>query len=377
MSRIVPIVSASLVAFVILSSRAMGDQGDAMLPPTTSPSLVPPSFAIDVPQFSWDIFRVGPAEISLDDSSEIKLHYNISNRDTLIQAFEGDCRTTVPSSVLVLSSDTIVTSSTHANFTLVVDVVKENITSYSGVWTDDGVISVCLRVDLLLPSSGVSVHFHETKLLISVGLLQNFTITGVSVDREDPDEETGSVDLGFNITGFQCDQNGNPSDEVLQQGSDVYLCINTVSSDVEIADVRKLTMTQGEFSTTPIVDSFADPLTQVTISGKNATIRYQLVSDFFDDPEPQDVVANGMVLLAFTDNVGRRFLRSVSLGGRKLDENMSEEGFNVQMRLENSYILIYCYYYPEDCGFGAAPSSFGGVGLRVFAMLGSAVVLML
>lgn len=343
MSRFTTIV---VLALAVLASQAFADSEAPSLMPSASPA---PSFDIDVPQFSWFIDRVGNATFSLDESSpassEIQLHYNISIRDTQIQAFEGDdCSTPLPSYIATLDSVTTITSPSFANFTLILDL-HANVTNYPAVWTDDGLIFICLRVDLLLPSSTTSVTFHEQKLFLSVGLLQGFSITGVDLDRLNATEETGSVDVDFNVTGFQCDQDGNPSDAVLTQGSDVFLCVETTSDNVEIADVRELQMTQGGFSTTPIISGVEDPLTAVTVNGKNATIRYQIISEFFSEPNPEDIVATGSVLLAFTDNDGRRVLCTVEFGdatqayARELDEEKTETGFNVRMQVESAFTL--------------------------------------
>jgi hypothetical protein len=131
----------------------------------------------------------------------------------------------------------------------------------------------------------------------------------IDLDRLNATEVTDSVDFDYNVTAFQCDDNGDVSNEVLTQGSDVYICVETTAPNVEIAEIRELTMTQGAFNTTPIVGGIEDPLTQVTIVDKEATIRYQIISQFFADPFPDDIVATGSVLLAFTDDSGSRFLR--------------------------------------------------------------------
>jgi hypothetical protein len=45
-----------------------------------------------------------------------------------------------------------------------------------------------------------------------------------------------------------------------------------------------------------------------------------MISAFFQGPDPEDVIANGAVLLAFTDDSGRRQLCPVKLMPRVFEE---------------------------------------------------------
>lgn len=173
---------------------------------------------------------------------------------------------------------------------------------------------------------------------MSIGLLQGFEITGIELDRLNATETAGSTDFDYNVTAFHCDSSGVPTSAILTQGSDVYLCIETTAPNVEIADVRELAMSQGGVVvTTPIVAGDEDALTEVTVNGKEATIQYQIISAFFVDPNPDDIVATGSVLLAFTDDDGRRLLRSAKVATvppRKLDDK-EEESFTVTMSAQS------------------------------------------
>jgi hypothetical protein len=330
----------AIMALAVLAPRVLGESQSPSFAPSSSPA---PSY-IDVEQFEWDIEPARTAEVSLTEASnttEIKLFYNISIRDTKIQAFESDCTTPIPSIVTTLSSETVITSPTHANFTIRVDIAQKNIMNYPGVWMDvgvgEGLISMCIRLDLTLGDvAETSVNFHETVMDVSVGLLlQGFEVINIDLDRLNATEVTDSVDLDYNVTAFQCDDNGDVSNEVLTQGSDVFLCVETTASNVEIAEIRELIMTQGAFSTTPIVAGIEDTLTLVTIFDKEAIIRYQVVSQFFADPSPDNIVATGSVILAFTDDSGRRRAKVVpAVPSRDLeleDAQVEEEGFSLEM----------------------------------------------
>jgi hypothetical protein len=123
-------------------------------------------------------------------------------------------------------------------------------------------------------------------------------------------------------------------DIVLTQGSDVYICLETTAENVEIEEIRSLNFTQGVFNVTPVADGKSDSLSELFYNGKQASIRYQMVSAFFDNERPEDVIASGIVLLKFTDNDGRRDLRSAKLASpRSLQENPDEK-FNVTVSVE-------------------------------------------
>lgn len=251
----------------------------------------------------------------------------------------------------VLTSEYEATSATHSNFSVAIDIQQDNVLE-SSIWSDVGVgqglISLCVRVDLLLGDlAKTSVTFHETIMDVSIGLLQGFEITGIDLERTNATETAGSTDLDYNVTACHCNAAGSCVNDVLSQGSDVYLCVETTAPNVEFVAIQELTMVQGSFNTTPIVAGIEDPLTEVTIDGKEATIRYQIISAFFSDPDPLDIVATGAALLAFADDDGRRFLRSASVGvvgveqrvrreSALQDEELFDRGWSVQMAVESA-----------------------------------------
>jgi hypothetical protein len=337
--------------------------------PSLSPSLAPSASSaptIETPAndnltpFDWDL-EPQPDLTSFTfsedaDTSEIQLFYNISLRNTTIQAFESDCTTPIPDNVTSLDSRITNTSLTHGSFVIDVNIQQDTVTE-SPIWSDQGVgvglISMCIRLDLTLGDpADTSVNFHETVMDVTVGLLQGFEITNIDLDRVNATEVTDSVDFEYNVTACHCDGiYGDCVNDVLTQGSDVYLCVETTAPNVEIASIRDLTMAQNSFNTTPIENGIEDPLTETSIDGKEATIRYQIISQFFEDPNPDDIVATGSVLLAFTDDNGTRFLRHAKVLPAAARELNDVEGFNVRMSVESAN--------PETSG--AACGLFGGM----------------
>ena len=324
------------LAVMALSSTHHHSLATAQAPSAAPSTSLSPTFTIDVDRFDWDIERDGLAEIAFSDESdtEIKLRYNISIRDSVVRAFEIDCFTPVPDTVAALKTKRTIKSPKHADLEVDIDFAQNNVTSYPGVWTDVdvgiGLIQMCVRVDLVFGGGGTptSVTFHEQKLYINIGLLKGFEVTNIDLDRDAAGNETGSVDVDYNITACHCTGNGTCINTVLSQGSDVYICIETTADNLEIADVRELTMDQGSGTvvTYPIVGGIEDPLTLTTIDGKTAIVRYQIISAFFQDENPDDIVVSGAVLLAFLDDNGRRLLRNHVVVHRQLDELEKAEG---------------------------------------------------
>jgi len=336
------ILSFAIIGLAILASHATMEAEVSSLLPSASPA---PSY-VGVDRFDWDLDRVGNVEVEFSnaDVSEIKLHYNISIRDTEIRAFEVDCTTPLLPTVTTLSSETVIVSPTHADFTVNVDIAQDNVTA-SPIWSDvgdgEGLISMCVRVDLVLDDTTTSVNFHETKLFISISMVQGFEVVGIDLNRINATTVTDEAVLDYNVTACQCDEFGTCGSSILTQGSDVWICVKTEADNLEIAEVRELTMTQGTtFSTTPIVAGVEDPLTRVTLGGdgKEVRIRYQIISAFFSDPDPEDIVASGSVLMVLTDGNARRLMRDIKVvqRERELEEDVNEAFDDVRITLESS-----------------------------------------
>jgi hypothetical protein len=286
-------------------------------------------------KFAWDLVRLGDAAVAFSadaSESEIVLNYNISIRETNIQVFQFDCNTIVPPEEVSLNgtiSEFSPVSTTHQNLTIRVDI-KQDAVIGSGIWSDgetDGVgtISMCIRVDLTLDDENkTSVTFHEQKLDLTIGLLQGFEVTGIDLNRTEASNEDGTGNFDYELTACQCDEASVcvPEGTLLTQGEDVFICVETEAPDVEIERIQSLRMNQGTFDQFPIINGVEGPLTSVsyTTNRKEASIRYQLISRFFEDPTPQSIIANGTALLAFTDNTGGRRLLRAKLVERALAE---------------------------------------------------------
>lgn len=142
---------------------------------------------------------------------------------------------------------------------------------------------------------------------------QGFEVSGIDLHGLDASKEDKEASFDFQLSACQCDETSTCISEVLQQGSSIYICVVTTAPNGEIDKVNGLTFTQGAFSVSPIVNGTADVLTAMFVEGKEARIRHQLISAFFTDPNPADVTCTGAVSLRFTNDAGRRVLRTAKM----------------------------------------------------------------
>lgn len=342
-----PSLAPSLSVAPTFSPTVASSSTPSIAPTVSSaPSTVAPTFPpVEMGKFEWDLERHGDARFSFSeefDTGEIMLDYNISLRDAGIQLFEVDCNTTVLPTVANAQGIVTQTSRRHANLTVSIDVVQANVTG-SSIWSqnddaDEGLISMCIRVDLY-NSQGTSVHFHEQIVRVSIGLLQGFQLGTVDLSRDEADETNGDADIDYELIACQCDgEDFECLSPTLTQGSQVFLCVMSLAAGVEILGIDSLSFSQGSYSIDSIVDGEVDSFTVVTVIDQKALIRNQMLSVFFQQYNPEDVIAVGLALLGFTDERGRRRLLRAHIKNRVLDNVMEEDdvAFRVPLSVQSS-----------------------------------------
>ena len=223
-------------------------------------------------------------------------------------------------------------------------MVQENVTSspiWSNVTVGQGLVELCVRVDLLQPDLGVSVHFHETRMSISVNMIQGFQVENVDVDRESPDEENGDAEVEYTLIACQCNLQFECVALNLTQGSQALICVQSLDDGVEVVGIESLSFAQGSYSINSIVDGQVDQFTSVSLEDGRARIRNQLLSVFFEQINPEDVSATGFALLGFTEEGGRQRLLRTKITNLLADERVVEEAdasFELSLAVESSLI---------------------------------------
>ncbi len=297
-------------------------------------------------KFDWDLERIGTSRLKFTEelnTAEISLDYNISLRDFNISLREVDCSTPVDETVATASGSVTQTSLRHANLTIDIDLNQENIASspiWSNVTVGQGLVELCVRVDLLQPILGVSVHFHETRMSISVNMVQGFQVENVDVDRESPDEEAGDAEVDYTLIACQCNLQFECVALNLTQGSQALICVQSLDDGVEILAIDSLTFAQGSYSIDSIVDGQVDQFTSVSLDDGRARIRNQLLSVFFEQINPEDVTASGFALLGFTEEGGRQRLLRTKITNLLANERAVEEDASFELSLAVKSSLI-------------------------------------
>ena len=291
-------------------------------------------------KFDWDLDRLGNVTVSFSTdtaSEELVLNYNIHLRDYDVEIFQEDCLTPVASSVVGVSSDVSITSATHGDLEVTLDVRQDSVVG-SGIWTDTGVgfglIALCIRVDLLNNDvDRTSVHFHEQRLFVTIDLTQDFHVEDIDLARIAPAEESESVTIDYDLYACHCDASYVCTDNILTQGSDIFICVFSNETNVDIVSIPTLDFKQGNTTYRVVENTLEDSLTEVTIGlngGSLAVIRSQLISELFVNSDPANLTAWGDAVVAFVAR-RERGLRTLAKGS---ETGMA--GFNIEVALASS-----------------------------------------
>jgi hypothetical protein len=138
----------------------------------------------------------------------------------------------------------------------------------------------------------------------------------------------------------QCNESFECEPQILTQASDTLICIETNTTNVEIASVRQLVFKQGSLSQNAVGDGAEEELTIVNVNGKKAVVRTKLASVFFELEFPENIEATGVCTLKFVDdnNGPLRRLNAPVSTSRMLQQvegdQMDEVGFAVELFLE-------------------------------------------
>ena len=275
------------------------------------------------------------------DGDEIVMTYNINRRDVSVQVFQDDCSTMVNETVIGVSHTTIPASPTHSTLEISLDVHQDSLVGnpiYSATDTENGLLELCTRVDLLA-ADGTPVVFHELKHVIRVQLTSSFTVTAIELERTGAAEDEISVDLEYGVTACHCNDDFDCQTEgAVSQNQIVNICVQTSVNTILISEIRTLELSQAGLSHVTIANGEAGDFTDVILNpngdGQKAVIQTILLSSFFASDEPEDVLASGSVALTFVDESGtaRNLRAEMSFDSRDLqDEEVQETGYVVTL----------------------------------------------
>lgn len=271
--------------------------------------------------------------------------------------------------------------------------------SNSPVWTqvgNDATIAFCARVDLYQPidnSDDVDVSFLEVPVIITLDLTSDFaTVSSIELERTAATVVNEDATVNYELEVCQCNTaEATPetrctgsvttgvSSKIMSQNSNLELCVNTKSEDVEIVQIQSLLIRQ--VSGTP-TDEFIyaigggtpdGPTNDGTVSVLTAydpiishihKVTTRLVSKFFPaGVATPSIAVTGQALLQFKAS-GRRQLADITIG-RSL-QNQDVSAFEMIVELENGEIS-------ETANVDVEVNEVSGAE----AVLGSAAVLVL
>jgi hypothetical protein len=291
----------------------------------------------------WDIDRVGDITVSFTEvatEEEIKITFSIHRRDATVRVFQQDCKTAVDESVMAIDASRAPVTGTKDTLEVLLDIKQDSVSEspiFSEIDAETGKISICIRVDLLSATDMSSVVFYDQQLYVTVDMTADFAVMDIDLARG-----IDSIDVGasfdYTVTACQCNESFECEPQTLTQASDALICIETNTTNVEIASIRQVVFTQGSLAQNAVGDGVEDELTIVNVSGKKAVVRTKLASAFFGLDFPENIEATGVCTLKFVDDNGqvRRLNAPVNTGRilqQAAEDQPEEVGFAVELFL--------------------------------------------
>jgi len=302
--------------------------------PTANSSVASPSQLV-----GWDITSNGPASILFTDaasSGEVMLSFNLSDRDTVITLYEEDCITPLSTEYVSANETYIPLTATQKELQVTLDIKQDSIAD-SPIWssnaTNEGQILMCVRVDINL--NATSVHFLETVLDVSITMSQGFHLLDVDTARIGPDTDMQAAAVDYDLTACQCDLDMNCVNETLTQGSILNVCVFSQAGDTVFAGIETLNLMQDLLTFPAIANGETSPLTAVTIQDQSVLIRTRLISAFFAESSPADIVVDGVAVFSFGGSNVRRLREGKLTVHRQAEEDLSSSAFEFDLKLDN------------------------------------------
>jgi len=270
------------------------------------------------------------------------MNFQISDRPYEVFLYKRDCSS--PIEAMSYTSSTISREGGFKNVNVKMDIDQGALQDSTDIWfldtdTNKRTLAFCIKMSLgTLNAPNVSVNFSETKVNVTVDMSQGFSVENIVTDRDDAEEIQKNKTVSYNLEAYQCDfDTGNPLNPapILSQGSDLQICIKTNSTDVGLAEVRNLVLTQeGSDDVNAIVNSEGNGFTVSSCNGQICSIKTMLISSFFAQTSPNSTVVSGTVIMFF-GSTSRRQLVEIK-PRRNLESSDDAADFQLQVLLDKS-----------------------------------------
>jgi len=309
--------------------------------------------------FDWDIAPLsGYPIIAFDQQnseSEVQFRYSYSGTLGPTKAlnatlYQYDCLSPADTIFgLTMANETVEGSVLVLDVDVLQETVKDTV-HYTASSQTTANIAFCMRVDynyVTDPQSGEStgINFHETKVDITVNLVANFTLEGISVVRDQAASQNVDAQIEYPLMAYYCDDTN--SDDPLQgpfvQGSIIQVCVKVDDTDplypggeVYVEDILSFVVTQPDGPGSPtsnIQGSVPDILSSKdcnSLLDGICNVKTQLLAKYFVDPNPNDLRIDGVALLALGSPIGLR-RKLVAIRGSVSSKRTSSTGRELQV----------------------------------------------
>jgi hypothetical protein len=243
------------------------------------------------------------------------------NDDLNVTLFESDCVTPLNDSGL--SCRYRVNSRLVALKVLCDQLNIEDSPIWNPTYNDGGAeiggnFSFCVRAAVIDEVSTYEMDFEETKFTARVDKTTGAGFNlDVEIDRDEVGEEdAGGIDYSGSVRGFQCDVNTFvESDDAVEQGESLGLCVESKTDGIEVVGWQKLTLSRDGFEFDAIEDGVIPTgLTNLVDSECNSALgqcisEVELVALFFNTDG--SLTVDGTVVVGIKSSGARRHLVKV------------------------------------------------------------------
>jgi len=316
--------------------------------PSTIPSITPSMALTPIPSLAPSITVANKGEfyientgkptgyITSSDEITISIPFNTSNREYGTNVFLKDCLTPFNKTNYFQVTITDLASSAPDGFiqfntTLIMNITALNGTSYWNTFTDgtrggwaEACVETYLEVEDTLANdkSKLKVDFKNNILNMSVSLTSDFTVDGVSVEREEAVENNADVDYSKFITAYECEADApyvKDAVKTYNQGNEITVCVTDNSNGiVQIEKFVDLSVSQDDGNSVYnyIKNALWNPdiTTPACIDGSTNGARrvcyakIYALARFFKDEDTTDLTISGSVSVILNERRVRRNL---------------------------------------------------------------------
>jgi len=294
-----------------------------------------------IPTWDIDFFGVG-TNFTLSSDDEIVLNYEIGrNRTYNTFVYQKDCKTDI-TDIAGNATDSRTpkpNSGTTDSLILSYSIDKSAIGN-SSLWNSTSKqLEFCQVTQLVIPANGDQKEMVITEdireITINFDLDVDFNITSdLGAATIEQGNDTANVDSY--IDAYKC--NGDDfdrDDKDLLPGTLLFVCIKSVSTDVEIASLDEMFITQGSKKITVIEDDdvkFTSLTERTYVSGAGVLVSTRVPINTFTYADKESIeIAGGLTLqLAGPDGIPRKLQAGI---GAKVDAN-EVANFDITVNLQ-------------------------------------------